>query len=128
MVFRWKDAKFNQNGIVSIFLPRASRSSYYSKGKNSVKNSFFSPRSHKNTVIKVFWHAEFISALKIKLNPTVFEKNAKKIKQKSNYYFLFFVIFSKSYLRNCIKNNGIMVFTWKEVKFSQNGIDQFFGP
>ena len=29
----------------------------------------------------VFWHVEFISALKIELNPTVFEKNAKnKIK------------------------------------------------
>ena len=25
----------------------------------------------------VFWHAEFISALKTELNPTVFEKNAK---------------------------------------------------
>ena len=40
------------------------------------KPSFFS-KSHKNAVIRVFWHAEFISALKIKLNPTVFEKNAK---------------------------------------------------
>ena len=29
----------------------------------------------------VFWHVEFISALKTELNPTVFEKNAKnKIK------------------------------------------------
>ena len=41
------------------------------------KTAFFS-KSHKNTIIRVFWHAEFISALKIKLNPTVFEKNAKK--------------------------------------------------
>ena len=43
------------------------------------KPSFFF-KTHKNAVIRVFWHAEFISALKIKLNPTVFEKNAKKIK------------------------------------------------
>ena len=44
------------------------------------KNAFFS-KSHKNTVIRVFWHAEFISALKTELNPTVFEKNTKnKIK------------------------------------------------
>ena len=52
----------------------------YSKGKNSGKNAFFS-KSHKNVVIRVFWHAEFISALKTELNPTDFEKNAKnKIK------------------------------------------------
>ena len=32
-------------------------------------------------VIRVFWHVEFISALKTELNPTVFEKNTKhKIK------------------------------------------------
>ena len=39
-------------------------------------------------VISVFWHAEFISALKTELNPTVFEKNAEnKIK------YLIFIIF-----------------------------------
>ena len=41
------------------------------------KTAFFS-KSHKNAVIRVCWRAEFISAMKIKLNPTVFEKNAKK--------------------------------------------------
>ena len=41
------------------------------------KAAFFS-NSHENAVNRVFWYAEFISALKIKLNPTVFEKNAKK--------------------------------------------------
>ena len=42
----------------------------------------------------VFWHAEFISALKIDLNPTVFEKNAKnKIKYLITIIFYFFVIF-----------------------------------
>ena len=41
------------------------------------KNAFFS-KSHKNGVISVFWHAEFISELKTELNPTLLEKNGKK--------------------------------------------------
>ena len=65
------------------------------------KASFFS-KSHKNAVIRVFWHAEFISALNTELNPTVFEKNAKN-KIKYYHYFLFCVIFSKRYQQNCIK-------------------------
>ena len=51
------------------------------------KTAFFS-KSYKNAVIRVFWHVEFISALKTEVNPTVFEKNAKnKIK------YLIIVIF-----------------------------------
>ena len=53
------------------------------------KPSFFF-KTHKNAVIRVFWHAEFISALKIKLNPTVFEKNAKN---KIKYLLSLFLIF-----------------------------------
>ena len=41
--------------------------------KTRGKDTFFS-KSHKNAVNRVFWHAEFISALKTELNPTVFEK------------------------------------------------------
>ena len=48
----------------------------YSKGKNRGKTAFFS-KSHKNAVIWVFWHVEFISALKTELNPTVFENITK---------------------------------------------------
>ena len=52
-------------------------------------------------VIREFWHAEFISALKTEPNPTFFEKNAKnKIKYLSLF---FFVIFSKSFKQNCLK-------------------------
>ena len=40
------------------------------------KTAFFS-KSHKNAIIRVFWHAEFISALKIKLNPMVLRKMQK---------------------------------------------------
>ena len=88
---------------LSIFWPIASTSPYYSKGKHSGKIPFFS-KSHKHTVIRVFWHAEFISALKTKLNPTVFDKIAKnKIKYLIIIIFYFFVIFSKSYKQNCIK-------------------------
>ena len=80
MDFRWKEAKFSQNDIDQFFWPIASRSPYYRKAKIMGKTAFFS-KSHKNTVIRVFWHAEFISALKTELNPTVFEKNTKnKIK------------------------------------------------
>ena len=61
-------------------------------------------KSHMNAVTRVFWHAEFISALKTDLNPTVFEKKAnKKIKNLLSLFFYFFVIFSKSNKQNCIK-------------------------
>ena len=74
--------------------------------KTRGKDAFFS-KSHKNAVIRVFWHAEFISALKTELNPTVFEKTAKnKIKYLITIIFNFFVIFSKSYQQNCIKTPG----------------------
>ena len=80
MVFRWKDAKFGQNGIDQFFgtwPPKICKK----------KTSFFS-KFHKNAVIRVFWHVEFISALKTELNSTVFEKNTKnKIK------YLIIVIF-----------------------------------
>ena len=104
MVFRWKDAKFGRNGIDQFFQPIASTSPYYSMSKNSVEKPLFFSKSHKNVVIRVFWHVEFISALKTELNSMVFEKNAKdKIKYLIIVIFYFFVIFSKSYQQNCIK-------------------------
>ena len=73
--------------------------------KYGKKNAYFC-KSNKSAVIRVFWHAEFISALKPEPNPTFFEKNANNNnKKKKNYhYFLFFVIFSKSYKQNCLKS------------------------
>ena len=35
----------------------------------------------KNMLIRVFLHAEFISAIKTVQNPTIFMKNAKKIEK-----------------------------------------------
>ena len=61
--------------VLIKFWPISSRSRIV-RVKIRRKNAFFS-KSHKNAVIIVFWHAEFISALKTDLNPTVFEKNAK---------------------------------------------------
>ena len=52
----------------------------------------------KNALFRVFLHAEFISALKMEPRPMVFEKYGKNRKKNTYYhYFLFFVIFSKSF-------------------------------
>ena len=103
MVFRWKDAKFGQNGIDQFFGPQPPDRHTIATAKIQGKTAFFS-KSHKKALIRVFWHAEFISALKIELNPMGFEKNAKnKIKYLIIVIFYFFMIFSKSYQQNCIK-------------------------
>ena len=52
---------------------------------------------YKNVLIRVSWHAELISALKTEPKPMVFEKYAKNKKNIYYHYFLFFVIFSKSF-------------------------------
>ena len=50
---------------------------------------------YKNALIRVSWHAELISALKTEPKPMVFmQKTEKNIYY---HYFLFFVIFSKSF-------------------------------
>ena len=80
MVFGWKEVKFSQDGVDQFFDPQPPDRHTIERAKIRGKDAFFS-KSHKNAVIRVFWHAEFISALKTELNPTVFEKNAKnKIK------------------------------------------------
>ena len=76
MVFRWKEVKLSQNGIDQIFGPYPPDRHTIVKAKFGAKTAFFS-KSHKNAVIRVFWHPKFISALKTELNRTVFEKNAK---------------------------------------------------
>ena len=58
-------------------------------------------------LITVFWHAEFISALKTEPNPTVFGKNAKN-KMFIIIIFLFFVILFSKLQAKLHKNNGIM--------------------
>ena len=63
-------------------------------------------KSYKNTLIRVFLHAEFISALKTEPKPTGFDKYAENRKKNICYhYFLFFVIFSISFKQNFLKPN-----------------------
>ena len=52
-------------------------------------------KSYETVLIRVFLHAEFISALKTEPKSMVFEKYAKKMKKKNIYYhyFLYFEIF-----------------------------------
>ena len=51
-------------------------------------------KSYEIVLIRVFLHAEFISALKTEPKSMVFEKYAKNGKKKIYYhYFLFFEIF-----------------------------------
>ena len=44
-------------------------------------NYALSANSNKNMLIRVFLHAEFISAMKTVQNPTIFMKNAKRIEK-----------------------------------------------
>ena len=89
MFFRWKEAKFSQNGIDQFFGPWPPDRHAIVRAKIGGKNAFFC-KSHKNEFVRVFWHADFISALKTELNPTVFEKNAKN---KMEYLLSLFFIF-----------------------------------
>ena len=52
-------------------------------------------KSYEIVLIRVFLHAEFISAQKTEIKSMVFEKYAKNGKKKKIYYhyFLFFEIF-----------------------------------
>ena len=76
MVFRWKEVKFSQNGIDQFFVSYPQDRHTIVRVKIRRKNAFFS-KSHKNAVISVFWHAEFISELKTELNSYGFEKKEK---------------------------------------------------
>ena len=51
-------------------------------------------KSYEIVLIRVFLHAEFLSALKTEPKSMVFEKYAKKLKKNIYYhYFLYFEIF-----------------------------------
>ena len=53
-------------------------------------------KSYENVLIRVFLHAEFISALKTEIKYMVFEKYAK-MKKKKIIIILFYFFFSKSF-------------------------------
>ena len=76
-------------------------------------------------LIRVFLHAEFISAMKTVQNPTIFVKNAKKKKKKIEK-LLVLVIFV-NFLRFSLKLFSIIsekviknVFRWKRRQINKN--------
>ena len=63
-------------------------------------------RKNKNMLIRVFLHAEFISAMKTVQNPTIFVKNAKK--QNNDQFsviFAFFQVFTETLEQNIRKSH-----------------------
>ena len=76
MFFKWKKAKFSQNGIDQFFGPWPPDQHTIVRAKIRGKNAFFC-KSHKHEFDRVFWHADFISALKTEPKPTVFFEKCK---------------------------------------------------
>ena len=73
-------------------------------------------------LIRVFLHAEFISAMKTVQNPMIFVKNAKKKKKKNRKiisfgnFFSFFEIFTETLEQNIRKSHKICFLDGKEDK------------
>ena len=59
-------------------------------------------KSYENVLIRVFLHAEFISALKTEPKSMSFEKYTKNGIKNIYHCFLFFVIFSKRFKQKFI--------------------------
>ena len=77
----------------------------------------------KNMLIRVFLHAEFISAMKTVQNPTIFVKNAKKKKRKMisfGNFCSFFEIFTETLEQNIRKSHKICFFRWKRRQINRN--------
>ena len=75
-------------------------------------------KSYENVLIRVFLHAEFISALKTEPKSMGFEKYAKNGIKNIYHYFLFFVIFSKSFKQKLIIPIESCFSRWKKAKYS----------
>ena len=76
MFVRWKEAKYSQSSIYQFFGRYHENCHAIACSKILRKMAVFC-KSYKNTLIRVFLHAEFISALKTEPKPTVFEKYTK---------------------------------------------------
>ena len=131
MFVRQKEAKYSQISIYQFFGRQHENRHAIACSKILRKKAVFC-KSYKNTLIRVFLHAEFIFALKTEPKPTVFEKYAENRKKNICYhYFLFFVIFSISFKQNFLKPNESClqhkIARQKEAKYSQISIYQFFG-
>ena len=106
MFVRQKEAKYSQISIYQFFGRQHENRHAIACSKILRKEAVFS-KSYKNTLIRVFLHAEFISALKTEPKPTVFEKYAENRKKKIFVIIIFyiFVIFSISFKQNFLKPN-----------------------
>ena len=104
MFVRQKEAKYSQISIYQFFGRQHENRHAIACSKILRKEAIFC-KSYKNTLIRVFLHAEFISALKTEPKPTVFEKCRKQKKNICYHYFLFFVIFAISFKQNFLKPN-----------------------
>ena len=75
-------------------------------------------------LIRVFLHAEFISAMKTVQNPTTFVKNAKKKKNRKMISFgnfcSFFEGFTETLEQNIRKSHKKMFFRWKRRQIKKN--------
>ena len=79
----------------------------------------FFRKSYENVLNRVFLHAEFISARKTEPKSMGFEKDAKNgIKNIYYHYFLFFVIFSKSFKQKLIIPIESCFLDGKKAKYS----------
>ena len=104
MFVRQKEAKYSQISIYQFFGRQHENRHAIACSKILRKEAVFC-NSYKNTLVRVFLHAEFISALKTEPKPTIFEKYAENRKKICYHYFLFFVIFSISFKQNFLKPN-----------------------
>ena len=104
MFFRQKEAKYSQISIYQFFGRQHENRHAIACSKILRKEAVFS-KSYKNTLIRVFLHAEFFSALKTEPEPTVFEKYAENRKKYLLSLFSIFCDFSISFKHNFLKPN-----------------------
>ena len=73
-------------------------------------------------LIRVFLHAEFISAMKTVQNPTILVKNAKKIEKLLVLVISvnFFEVFTETLEQNIRKSHKKMFFRWKRRQINKN--------
>ena len=119
MFVRQKEAKYSKISISQFFCRQHENRHAIACSKILGQQSIFC-KSYKNTLIRVFLHAEFISALKTEPKPTVFEKYADNRKKNiCCHYFLFFVIFSISFKQNFLKPNESYLLDSKKPNISK---------
>ena len=104
MFLRYKEVKYSQISIYQFF-GRQHENRHAIACSKILRKEAVSCKSYKNTLIRVFLHAEFISALKTEQSLR-FLRNMQEIEKNICYhYFLFFVIFSISFKQNFLKPN-----------------------